>query len=172
MTNTAVPVSSVMKYCIPPQHEIAERESDTLPPTNTTAFIESRIVSADYEKASDIPKAFRRMVVARTVYHWSTFDKTKKVQIANPSNRHVYLKMHTLLWYISPVEAVLTTTMGRIRTDDKNITQTRGELSVALKKSVRKRYILTATKLASTRFMQKISNGIFVKATRTWHMHD
>ena len=77
-------------------------------PTTTAALIEPHIVTAEDDFSSDVPDACRRLVIARTVCHWSATIKSAMVLIAkyNPSNRTVYIEGNTLLGYISPVKTV------------------------------------------------------------------
>lgn len=60
-----------------------------------TAWIEPRTVTAEDFHSSDVPKAFHRLVIARTLCHWSATEMSTMVQVAYPSNRRVYLERNT-----------------------------------------------------------------------------
>ena len=109
----AVPVYLRRKCCIPPEHEMAlDVLTKNAPSETTPALIEPRIVIAhDFESSENVPRAFRRVVVARTVCNWSAVDKSAAVQIYNPSKRHVHLERDTILGYISPVKSVAEKTV-------------------------------------------------------------
>ena len=81
-------------------------ETVNAPANTTAALIEPRIVTAEDVHSSDTPEAFHRLVIARTVCHWSATYKSSMVEISNQSNRHVYLERNTMLGDISPVETV------------------------------------------------------------------
>ena len=58
------------------------------PAETTVALIENRTTTAEDVCSPDVPKAFHRLVIARTVCHWSApVNKTAMVQMANPSSR-------------------------------------------------------------------------------------
>ena len=132
-----VPVYLRKKCSLPARHEIA-LEAYTLvePPAGqgTTALVEPRIVSAMDLDSPDTPQAFRRIVVARTVCHWSPF-KGAVVQIANPSNRVVRLNKDTLVGYISPVKTVEPQTISSVQSDLEETAKHRTELQKALTKA-------------------------------------
>lgn len=79
------------KCYIPPRHETAAYvETQVAPAKNTVALVDPRIVTAEEIEFTHVPQAFRRLVVAHRVCHWSTSDRSAIVQIANPSIRQVY----------------------------------------------------------------------------------
>ena len=123
----AVPVYLPKRYCIPPQHEMTvEVVTKNAPHATTPAVIEPRIVTTkDMESFDTIPAAFRRILVARTVCHWSAVDKSAAVQIANPSKRHVHIERDTVLGYITPVKSVPTKAVSAVtatkRRSGKNV---------------------------------------------------
>lgn len=86
----AIPVYLTKKCTIPADHEMAvEVHANDAPDRPVTALIEPRIVTEDYIAEPDAPQAFRRAIVARTVCNWS--PRGAMVQIANPSNRLLYV---------------------------------------------------------------------------------
>ena len=84
--------------CIRDRHEMAVHvETINAPAETTAALIEPRIVTAEDGYWSHVPTAFHRLVIARTVCHWSAVNNTAMVQTSNPSNRRVYLERNTML---------------------------------------------------------------------------
>ena len=78
-----VPVFLQNRCCIPPQSEMsAQVESVKAPTVATAARIEPLIVTVEDIESLAVPEAFQFMIliVARTVCHWSTTDKTTVVQ--------------------------------------------------------------------------------------------
>ena len=57
--------------------------TENAPSETTPALNEPRIVIAhDFESSDNVPQAFRRVVVARTVCNWSAVDKSAAVKSA------------------------------------------------------------------------------------------
>ena len=133
----AVPVYLRRKCCIPPEHEMTvDVVTENAPSETTPALIEPRIVIAhDFESSDNVPQAFRRVVVARTVCNWSAVDKSAAVQIGNPSKRHVHLERDTILGYISPVKSVAEKTVSAVNSDQTTFRHKRDELKGAMKKA-------------------------------------
>ena len=133
----AVPVYLPKRYCIPPQHEMTvEVVTKNAPHATTPAVIEPRIVTTkDMESFDTIPAAFRRILVARTVCHWSAVDKSAAVQIANPSKRHVHIERDTVLGYITAVKSVPTKAVSAVTSDQTTFRKKRDELKGAMKKA-------------------------------------
>ena len=90
-------------------------ETVNAPANTTAALIEPRIVTAEDVHSSDAPKAFHRLVIARTVCHWLPTNKSAMVQRANPSNHRVYLERNALLGCISPVKTVPQATVSKLQ---------------------------------------------------------
>ena len=88
----SVPASLTKKCCMSPQHEMAAHAEKINGPAETTvALIENRTTTAEDVCSPDVPKAFHRLVIARTVCHWSApVNKTAMVQMANPSSRCLF----------------------------------------------------------------------------------
>ena len=57
------------------------------------------------------------------------------VQMANPSNRRVYLERNTIIGYISQVKVVPESNISTIQSEQQSSVSTREELRVALKKA-------------------------------------
>jgi len=133
----AVPVYLPKRYCIPPEHEMTvDVVTEHAPQATTPALIEPRIVTTeDIQTSGNIPDAFRRILVARTVCNWSADDKSAAVQIANPTKRHVYIERDTVLGYISPVKSVAEKTVSAVTSDQTTCRQKRDELKGAMKKA-------------------------------------
>ena len=140
----AVPVYLRRKCCIPPEHEMTvDVVTENAPSETTPALIEPRIVIAhDFESSDNVPQAFRRVVVARTVCNWSAVDKSAAVQIGNPSKRHVHLERDTILGYISPVKSVAEKTVSAVNSDQTTFRHKRDELKGAMKKRLRTLHLL------------------------------
>ena len=109
-------------------------ETINAPAETTAALIEPRIVTAEDVQSSNVPKAFDRLVIARTVCRWSAVNKTAMVQIANPSNRRVYLEKNTILGCTSKVKAVPKLNVSTLQSEKQSSVSTPEELRGALKK--------------------------------------
>ena len=86
-----------------------------VPPTKTTpAVIEPRIGTEGEIHSPDVPQAFTRIIIARTVCTWSAANSTAVLQIANPSNHHVKLNRNAILGYITPAQEKQPATVSEI----------------------------------------------------------
>ena len=134
----SVPVYLTKKCCIPQEHEMAVHgEAVNAPAKTKAALIEPRILTAGDAHSSDVTKAFHRLLIARTVCHWSATNKYAMVQIANPSNGRVYLERKTMLGQISPVKTVRQATVSKLQNAKEPSEATREELRGALEKVFR-----------------------------------
>ena len=92
-------------------------------------------MTCDDAQSTNVPDAFHRIAVARTVCQWSSVNKLATVQIVNPSGRHVHLKRKMILGYISPVKSVLAQNVSTIQNSSAKSDSAREQLRTALKDS-------------------------------------
>ena len=131
-----VPVLVSRKYVVPAAHEAPIRVSSTArSQNNTLALIEPRIASAHTHDGIPQDKIWHTLIVARIVTRWCSQTNSALVQIGNPSDRTITLKLSTIVGTISPVTAIPPRTASAITHSHSENSQARIDLTAALDES-------------------------------------